>query len=76
MRTLDGEDCSLGGDITGVDRDAVHVHHDLLQCSGHTIGVRSVGHDIERFCVDPPDDDVVDDGGIFWIKKMRVLRTT
>ena len=36
--------------------------------------LRRVGHDVEDFVVDPPDDDVVEHRGIDLVEQMRVLR--
>ena len=55
----------------GVDRITVARR---AQRSHHPIGVRRVGHDVERRVVDPPDDDVVEHGRIVGVEQVGVLR--
>ena len=70
VRTLDREDRTRVGDV--VNLDAVRVH--LRQRARDAIGVRRVGHDVERDVVDPPHDDVVDHRRVLRIEQVRVLR--
>ena len=48
----------------------------LLPTDGvaHAIGVRRVRHHVEDLVVEPPDDDVVEDGTVGLVEQMRVLR--
>ena len=45
-------------------------------CAPHPIGVGSVRHHVEDLVVDPPHDDVVENGGVDLVEEMGVLGAT